>query len=58
VASACECGNEHYNRCTESNYIVSKFILLDRCVEQCLVLRGERGAVLGTMYGWLCVESN
>jgi len=51
VASTCECGNEHYDRCTESNYIISKFILLDRFVEKSLVLTGERGAVLRAMYG-------
>ena len=34
-----------------------KFILLGRCVEKCLELRRERGAVLRAMYGLLYVES-
>ena len=50
MARTCECGIEHYDHFTESNYIVSKFILLDRCVEKRSELRRERGAVLGAVY--------
>jgi hypothetical protein len=57
VAGTCEYGNEHYDRCTESNYIVSEFILLDKSVEKCLELREERGAVLGAVCSWLYVDS-
>ena len=51
IASNCEFGNEPFDRCTESNYIVSIFLLLDRCFERYLVFGGERGAVLGAMCG-------
>jgi hypothetical protein len=50
VAGTCKCGNEHYGHFKESDHIVSECILLDRCVEKRLELRGERGAVVGAVY--------